>query len=227
MVMDPDLRIVDVGPEFARLTKTRREEVIGKLFVNVVSDPNQKRHAHVTETVRQAAAIVIKTKQTHKMPVMRLDIVDPETHQAQERWWRPALAPMVRDEEIAYLVLRMEDVTNEERSFRLIRAQRRSNYILYVLALTAAALIGLGFSKAFHDTAKDTKRTCDVQKLTLKGYHLIGHIMFDINGILIHSPRHQPQPIPRKEKKYGLQLEQDLHKYLLVVHKLPTGRSCL
>ena len=141
-MFDTDFRVVAVGPEYLRLTNNRSDAVLGKLFLNTITEPNQKRHAAATESMRTAFAQVLKTKQVVKLPENRLDILPNNGGDPIEKWWRTAFIPVLNERrEVEYIVMRTEDISPEMIALRAVNAQRRSNYILYACVIAAVAII--------------------------------------------------------------------------------------
>src|SRR5436305_687770 len=190
VVMDSDLHILDAGPEFVRLTRTRREDLLGTSFQNILTEPDQKRHIAAIDAVRTAAAIAVKTRQPYRLKVYRSDVVLPDTSQIEERWWDSTITPVVLEgsNEVCYLVMRMEDVTTEERTTRNILILRRLIYVMATLLVGVVVIAAVALSSNLDKTNKVAGQTCDVQKEQIQGTQLLSRIMSDISGIIIHSP---------------------------------------
>ncbi|MCE9562631.1 MAG: PAS domain S-box protein [Planctomycetes bacterium] len=114
LVLDPDLRIVAMSEAYARATKIRREEILGKgvfeVFPDNPDDPDASGVRNSTASFRR----VLLNRTADVMPVQRHDVRRPEEDGGgfEERFWSPLNSPVLaEDGSVAWIIHRVEDVT--------------------------------------------------------------------------------------------------------------------
>lgn len=158
IVLDSDLRVVSVELEYLRLTLSRREDIIGKVYMNTVTEPERERHESAVDMIQRTCASAFKTHQTQKYGERRMDVRSAEDGHIEERWWRGAFIPVTQGGDV-YIIHRLENVTHEKVTERKLNAQRRSNYVLYGLVVL---VLGLGlflYGRQTHNNSKLLKET--------------------------------------------------------------------
>jgi len=114
LVLDPLLRIVAVNEAYARATKTRREDILGKVIFEVFPDNPDDPAAEGVRNLRASLMRVLQTAQPDAMPVQKYDIRKPleEGGGFESRFWSPLNTPVRgADGQLAYIIHRVEDVT--------------------------------------------------------------------------------------------------------------------
>lgn len=225
VVLDTDFRVVDAGPEYLRLTASKKDDILGKVYVNTITEPDPQRHAIVVERAQASLSAALKTKEPQKLPIIRSDIVvkDGAHQRVEERWWRPTHIPVLDEHGVVrYLVIRIEEKTLEVTTAEKIKAQRRSNYVLYLMTVLLVGVIALSFSRI----STVNKETCTVQNNALEAQRHLANIMGDINTLLFQPPAPgQPQPTPRVLQIVS-GMKSDLRTYLIITAHLPTDKNC-
>ncbi|HEX2715986.1 MAG TPA: ATP-binding protein, partial [Candidatus Acidoferrales bacterium] len=114
LVLTPDLNIVAVSDAYLRATMTKRAEILGRGIFEVFPDNPDDPAATGVRNLRASLARVLKDKVSDTMAVQKYDIRKPESEggQFEERYWSPVNSPVFGpDKEVAYIIHRVEDVT--------------------------------------------------------------------------------------------------------------------
>ncbi|HYE77282.1 MAG TPA: hybrid sensor histidine kinase/response regulator, partial [bacterium] len=95
-------------------TMTKREEIVGRELFDVFPDNPGDPHATGTRNLRASLETVLATRAPHTMAVQKYDIRRPESEGGgfEERYWSPVNSPVLVDGEVAYIIHRVEDVTD-------------------------------------------------------------------------------------------------------------------
>ena len=114
LVLAPDLKIVAVSDDYLRATMTQREQILGKEIFEVFPDNPKDPAATGVLNLRISLERVLKNHVPDTMEIQKYDIRKPEAEGGgfEERHWNlynvPVLGP---DKEVAYVIHRVEDVT--------------------------------------------------------------------------------------------------------------------
>jgi formate hydrogenlyase transcriptional activator len=114
LVLAPDLTIVAVSDAYLNATMTKREEVLGRGIFDIFPDNPDDPAATGVHNLRASLDRVLKDKLPDAMATQKYDIRKPQSEGGafEERYWRPLNAPVLGDDgEVAYLIHRVEDVT--------------------------------------------------------------------------------------------------------------------
>ena len=114
LVLTPDLTIVAVGDAYLRATMTTRKEILGRGIFDVFPDNPDDPSASGTRNLRTSLEQVLREKTPDTMAVQKYDIRKPESEGGgfEERFWSPVNSPVLgQDKDIAYIIHRVEDVT--------------------------------------------------------------------------------------------------------------------
>ena len=115
LVLTPDLTIVAASDAYLRATMTKGDEVLGRSLFDVFPDNPDDPAAAGVRNLHASLQRVLQGKLTDNMPVQKYDIRKPESEGGafQERYWSPVNAPVLGpDKEVAYIIHRVEDVTD-------------------------------------------------------------------------------------------------------------------
>ncbi len=126
LVLTPDLTIVAVSEAYLHATMTKREDIIGRGIFEVFPDNPDDPGATGVRNLRASLQRVLRAKVLDTMAVQKYDIRKPEAEGGgfEERYWSPVNAPVLgQDNEVAYIIHRVEDVTDFVRLSRE-KAQR-------------------------------------------------------------------------------------------------------
>ena len=127
LVLKPDaprFTIVALSNAYARLTSTKREEIVGKGVFEVFPDDPAAPITTAMQDSSASFARVIATRAPDTMPVRRHDIRRPPEDGGgfEERWWSAVNSPVLGpDGELAYVLHRVDDITD------LIRQRRAAD----------------------------------------------------------------------------------------------------
>jgi signal transduction histidine kinase/DNA-binding response OmpR family regulator len=119
LVLAPDLKIVAVSDAYARATMTRREEVLGRRLFEVFPDNPDDPGADGVRNLSASLKRVAQNGVADTMAVQKYDIPRPKSQGGgfEERYWSPVNSPVFSsDGELAYIIHRVEDVTEFVRS---------------------------------------------------------------------------------------------------------------
>jgi signal transduction histidine kinase len=128
LVLTPDLRIAAVTDEYLAATMTRREEILGRGIFEVFPDNPDDASADGTSNLRASLERVLATRSPDTMAVQKYDVRDAGGA-FQVKYWSPKNMPIVRGGEVAYILHRVEDVTELVRASELgdeLRDQTRA-----------------------------------------------------------------------------------------------------
>src|SRR5437660_1409735 len=114
LVLTPDLKIVAVSETYLRATMTKREEILGRGIFEIFPDNPDDPIATGVRNLQTSLERVLQNKASDTMAVQKYDIRKPESEGGgfEERYWSPVNLPVFGpDKEIAYIIHRIEDVT--------------------------------------------------------------------------------------------------------------------
>ncbi len=115
LALTPELRIVAASDAYLEATITRREDILGRDLFDVFPDNPEDFGATGTHNLRASLERVLATRKPDAMAVQKYDIRRPEEQggEFEERYWSPVNSPLLTaDSEIAYIIHRVEDVTD-------------------------------------------------------------------------------------------------------------------
>jgi formate hydrogenlyase transcriptional activator len=115
LVLTPDLTIVAASDAYLRATMTQREEIRGRGIFDVFPDNPDDPAATGVSNLRASLQRVLQGKVADTMAVQKYDIRKPQSEGGafEERHWSPVNTPILGpDQEVAYIIHRVEDVTD-------------------------------------------------------------------------------------------------------------------
>ena len=118
LILDPDFDIVAANAAYLRDTMTQLPDIIGRPVFEVFPDNPADAGATGVANLRASLQRALASRQPDTMPVQRYDIRQPPEAGGGfvERYWSPVNTPVLDDRgNVAYLVHRVEDVTDIER----------------------------------------------------------------------------------------------------------------
>jgi signal transduction histidine kinase len=128
LVLAPDpprYTIVAVSDAYLKATMTRRREIVGRGVFEVFPDNPDDPGATGVSNLRSSLDRALATREPDAMAVQKYDIPRPGAEGFEERFWSPLNTPVLRGGEVAYLIHRVEDVTEFVRLQRQEREQGR------------------------------------------------------------------------------------------------------
>ncbi len=114
LVLSPDLHIVAVSDAYLSATMTSRGDILGKYLFVVFPDNPDDTEATGVHNLRHSLESVLRDKRSNTMAIQKYDIRRPESEGGgfEERYWSPINSPVLDDDgELAYIIHRVEDVT--------------------------------------------------------------------------------------------------------------------
>jgi PAS domain S-box-containing protein len=114
LVLTPDLTIAAVSDAYMRATMTKREEILSRGIFEVFPDDPADPSATGVRNLRTSLQRVLQHKTPDAMAVQKYDIRRPESEGGgfEERFWSAFNSPVLgSDKEVAYIIHRVEDVT--------------------------------------------------------------------------------------------------------------------
>lgn len=115
LVLDPALTIVAVSDAYLSATMTRREEILGRGLFEVFPDNPDDPEATGEGNLRASLDRVMQTRSSDSMPIQKYDIRRPSEEGGgfEVRYWSARNSPVLDDDgELAYIIHRVEDVTD-------------------------------------------------------------------------------------------------------------------
>jgi PAS domain-containing protein len=110
----PRFTIVAVSNAYLHATKTQREEILGRGIFEVFPENPDDPLATGAQNLRRSLQTVRQNRNTDVMAIQKYDIERPESEGGgfEERYWSPVNSPVLgADNEVAYIIHRVEDVT--------------------------------------------------------------------------------------------------------------------
>jgi len=114
LILDPGLRILAVSDAYLAATMTERNDILGRDVFDVFPDNPDDPGATGVDNLRSSLERVLQSGLPDTMAVQKYDIRRPtaEGGDFEVRYWSPVNSPVLdRDKELAYIVHRVEDVT--------------------------------------------------------------------------------------------------------------------
>jgi len=127
VVLDAELRIVEISDAYNRATMTRRDEMLGKTMFEVFPDNPGDPAAAGAHNLRASLDRVLKSASSDTMAIQKYDVRKPQEEGGDfdERYWSVVNSPVLdRDGGIRYIIHKAEDVTE---FIRLKQAQQQEN----------------------------------------------------------------------------------------------------
>jgi PAS domain S-box-containing protein len=119
LVLTPELTIVAVSEAYLKATMTKREKILGRNLFDVFPDnPNDPTSSGVSN-LSASLKRVLENRAPDAMAVQKYDIRRPESEGGgfEERYWSPVNSPVLGAKgEVAYIIHRVEDVTQRKRA---------------------------------------------------------------------------------------------------------------
>src|SRR5262249_32098340 len=113
LVLRPDFTIIAASDAYLDATMTRRDQVLGRHIFDVFPDNPNDPGATGVRNLRASLERVISQKTADAMAVQKYDIRRPDAEGGgfEERHWSPINTPVLRDGKLAFIIHRVEDVT--------------------------------------------------------------------------------------------------------------------
>lgn len=116
LVLTPDFKIVAASDAYLKATLTTREGIIGCGLFEAFPDNPDERDATGVSNLRASLERVLASKAPDAMAIQKYDVRRPDGV-FEEHYWSPINSPVVgADQQVQYIVHRVEDVTEFVRS---------------------------------------------------------------------------------------------------------------
>ena len=111
LVMTADFTIVTVNPAYAEATMIDSRAVVGRPMFDVFPDNPDDPHADGVRNLRRSLEAVVRSGRADAMALQRYDIRSPDGGFVR-RYWSPVNTPILADDgRVAFIVHRVQDVT--------------------------------------------------------------------------------------------------------------------
>ena len=124
LLLAPDLIIVGVNQCYLSVTRTKREEIVGRGLFQIFPDNPDDPSADGVRKLRASLERVLAEKRPDRMPLQHYDIRRPEAEGGgfEERYWSPLNSPVLDEQgNVRYIIHWVEDVTE------FVRLKRRTS----------------------------------------------------------------------------------------------------
>jgi signal transduction histidine kinase len=127
LVLTPAFDVVAASDAYLRATMTRREAILGRNLFEIFPDNPHDPAATGTRNLRASLERVLTQGAPDAMAVQKYDIRRPESEGGgfEERFWSPVNSPVIAGGRVAFIIHRVEDVTDFIRMKELGTARSR------------------------------------------------------------------------------------------------------
>ncbi|MGQ9425181.1 hybrid sensor histidine kinase/response regulator [Gilvimarinus sp. F26214L] len=127
LVLLPDWSIVAVNDAYLQATMTHRDRILGLGVFDAFPDNPDDPNSSGVNDLRASLEWVLAHRQPHSMPVTKYDIPKPDPRDGfEERYWKVLNTPVQDAQgEVAYIIHRVEDVTEQQHLEATIEEQAR------------------------------------------------------------------------------------------------------
>jgi len=119
----PNYTIIAVSDAYARVTMNTREHMLGRKLFEVFPDNPDDPEATGVRNLTASLQHVIHFHEPHKMDIQKYDIPYPDGHGFEERYWRPLNTPVMKDDNVLYIIHQVDDVTDRVRTKAKLETQ--------------------------------------------------------------------------------------------------------
>lgn len=109
----PNFTIIEVNNAYLEATNSKREDLVGKaMFSAFPGDKNDPTADGAKEIAIASLTTVVKTKKSHKTPVLKYDIPIEGTSEFESKYWKPENIPLLNEDgELDMIIHTVMDVT--------------------------------------------------------------------------------------------------------------------
>ncbi len=134
LVLTPSLTIAAVTDAYLTVTRTRRQELLGRKLFDVFPDNLDDPTASGVRNLNASLQRVLSRRSPDTMAFQKYDLPRPEAEGGgfEERYWSPTNTPVLtKAGEVAYIIHRIEDVTE---FVHFQEKQNKDDHARYALA---------------------------------------------------------------------------------------------
>ncbi len=117
VVIDTDFTVVAASEGFLQVTKTKRENIIGRDIFHAFPNNPGDISANGEAVARDSFIRVLTTKMADCLPIVKYDIPKPESEGGgyELKYWQTTSSPMLdENNNVKYIIHRTEDVTENK-----------------------------------------------------------------------------------------------------------------
>lgn len=133
LVLSPDFTIVAVSNAYLQATMTVRDAILGRNIFDVFPDNPEDTTATGVVNLRASLERALRDRLPDVMAVQKYDIRRSNAHGGgfEERYWSPINTPVIAaDQKVAYIIHRVEDVTEYVRLQKLRTEEKKFTALL-------------------------------------------------------------------------------------------------
>ncbi|HEY8558827.1 MAG TPA: PAS domain-containing protein [Pyrinomonadaceae bacterium] len=138
IILLPDLTVAAVSDDYLRATMVTRADLVGRYLFDAFPENPDDPEAHGSAHIRESIEKVFRTGEPDVMPILKYDVQRPAGDGGgfEERFWKIATYPAFGDaaDRVAYVIHRVEDVTEQVRLQRREAEQEKINRALKIEA---------------------------------------------------------------------------------------------
>jgi PAS domain S-box-containing protein len=128
LILSVDLVILTASEAYLKATLTERDNIVGRSIFEVFPDNPDTAQAGGSSNVNASLQQAIATRKPHRMALQRYDVPRPASLGGgfEEKYWSPLNTPVLDAEgRVAYLIHRVEDVTESVKTDARLKALQR------------------------------------------------------------------------------------------------------
>jgi PAS domain S-box-containing protein len=128
LILSVDLVILTASEAYLKATLTERDNIVGRSIFEVFPDNPDTAQARGSSNVNASLQQAIATRKPHRMALQRYDVPRPASLGGgfEEKYWSPLNTPVLDAEgRVAYLIHRVEDVTESVKTDARLKALQR------------------------------------------------------------------------------------------------------
>src|SRR5574343_1708662 len=216
LIMDAELRIVEVSNAYTRSTMTRRDEMLGKTMFEVFPDNPDDPAAEGSHNLHASLERVLKSAAPDTMAIQKYDVRKPpeEGGDFEERYWSVINSPVLdEDGRIRYIIHKAEDVTEFIRLKQKGAEQNRFNEDLSEQAVRMEAEIyersrevaaASALLKTTNQALAEAKASAEAANLAKSAFlaTMSHEIRTPMNGVLGMANLLQRTPLNERQQGY-------------------------